>query len=273
MKKTIIRITIIILTIALVLSATAVPAFAAEVEIPMSEERSVSNIEIVTELTNELHADNANAEEVEEVNADHDKIDFIPLYAQTDYNIPYGTYGNIASGGCGLVSVWMVATYMNDEIYDIEDLAIQFGSYHVRNAGSKWSLIKDSAEALNIDMVLSDSPNGEWYDWNMVVEALKNGQPVICLQHKGIFTGGGHFIVLTGITEDGKILVNDPNRNNWEKNAIMVEGFANGFTEQQIRAGACAYWIYAAKEEEAIVKVNVKDLVNRTSSLSNMTAK
>lgn len=47
-----------------------------------------------------------------------------------------------------------------------------------------------------------------------VLNALKQGKPVICSQTRGIFTGGGHYIVLSGITNDGKIMVNDPNKNN-----------------------------------------------------------
>jgi hypothetical protein len=238
MKNTnIIRALTLILTIALTISALAMPALAAEAK-PEIEEATTSNIEMVSKATAELHDEDAVVTE----------IDFIPLYNQRDYNIRYGTYGNVYSGGCGLVSLWMVATYLNDEIYDINDLAVQFGDYHVKDQGSLWSLFKDSAEVLGLDMIKSDNPNGEWYDWDMVVQALKNNQPVICLQiSSGYFTSGGHFIVLTGITDDGKILVNDPNGFNWSKNHIMTEGFSNGFTEYQIRAGAMAFWIYDAK--------------------------
>ena len=38
----------------------------------------------------------------------------------------------------------------------------------------------------------------------------------------GIFTRGGHFIVLKGITEDGRIMVNDPNDSN-RKNHNQTE--------------------------------------------------
>lgn len=249
-KANIIRVLTLVLTLSLAISAFAMPAFAAEIPpVDVEEEETIpaSYFETVSAKTAELHAENTDEESETAVPTE---IDFIPLYDQTDYDIRYGEYGRISSGGCGLVSVWMVATYMNDEIYDINVLTDQYYDYHVKNAGSKWILIKDSAEAMGIDMVLSDCPHGEWYDWDKVYEALANGQPVICLQKKGIFTGGGHFIVLTGLTEDGKVLVNDPNGANWTKNATMIEGFANGFTPEQIRAGACAYWIYAAKETE-----------------------
>ena len=43
--------------------------------------------------------------------------------------------------------------------------------------------------------------------------------PVIASMGKGHFTNGGHFIVLIGVTDSGKILVYDPvsvNRSNQE---------------------------------------------------------
>ena len=86
-------------------------------------------------------------------------------------------------------------------------------------------------------------------NWSKVETALKNGQPVVSIQSTGLFTGGGHFIVLTGMTEDGKVLVNDPNGGNWRKNATMIEGFENGFTPSQIRASGGTYWIYQPKDE------------------------
>ena len=43
-----------------------------------------------------------------------------------------------------------------------------------------------------------------------LVEALKEGKLVIAIMSKGHFTSSGHFIVLRGVTEDGKILVADP---------------------------------------------------------------
>ena len=40
---------------------------------------------------------------------------------------------------------------------------------------------------------------------------LEKKQPVICSMKPGDFTTTGHFIVLTGLTEDGKLMLNDPN--------------------------------------------------------------
>lgn len=66
---------------------------------------------------------------------------------------------------------------------------------------------------------------------------------MIALMSKGHFTNGGHFIVLRGITEDGKILVADPasvKRSNqeWELGIVVNEA----------RRGAAAggpFWVFS----------------------------
>ena len=49
--------------------------------------------------------------------------------------------------------------------------------------------------------------------WRADAGALSQGKLVVASMGPGTFTRGGHFIVLTGITDDGKIKVNDPNDN------------------------------------------------------------
>ena len=53
----------------------------------------------------------------------------------------------------------------------------------------------------------------QWFsgDETQICEYLKAGKPVIAHMGPGVFTDVGHFIVLRGVTESGKILVNDPN--------------------------------------------------------------
>jgi uncharacterized protein YvpB len=172
----------------------------------------------------------------------NETITEVPLYNQCDYPYtPYGNYGTISSHGCGIVSLSMVATYLLDEVHDPETLAKQFGHYNTEH-GSYWILFEDSAKELGLDL---QERTG---DTEKVVQALANGQVVISLQSTGLFTSGGHFIVLVGLTEDGKIIVNDPYGRNYTKNGTMMEGFANGFTEKQIFQNGGPYWIYSKKE-------------------------
>ena len=43
--------------------------------------------------------------------------------------------------------------------------------------------------------------------WDGIVEALKRGHPVLLGNH---LTSDGHILVVTGYTDDGNLLVNDP---------------------------------------------------------------
>lgn len=168
-------------------------------------------------------------------------IDKVPLFNQGDYpDVPYGEHGSVASHGCGITCVAMVVTYLTDEFHSPADLALQFGNYNTPK-GSYWSLFKVSAEKLGVIM------EEQTYSWTKVKQALRNGQVVVSIQSKGLFTDGGHFIVLTGINEDGKITVNDPNGNNWTKNAELINGFANGFEDHQITDNGSCFWIYGLK--------------------------
>jgi hypothetical protein len=42
------------------------------------------------------------------------------------------------------------------------------------------------------------------------VDSLSSGKLVVVIMGKGHFTSSGHFIVLCGVTSEGKILVADP---------------------------------------------------------------
>ena len=60
---------------------------------------------------------------------------------------------------------------------------------------------------------------------------LREGKVVITSMGKGHFTNNGHFIVLRGITENGKILVNDPNsreKSNKEWSVSIIVSEAKG---------------------------------------------
>ena len=57
----------------------------------------------------------------------------VPLFFQTDYpNDRYGS-GTVASSGCGITSLAMVASYMTGHTYYPDELADYFGGYGKNN--------------------------------------------------------------------------------------------------------------------------------------------
>ncbi len=161
----------------------------------------------------------------------------IPHYLQTDYGtIPYGG-GSIATSGCGPTSFAMVASYLTGKTITPVDAVSWCGnSYYKPGVGTYWSYFAAAASHFGCGSVTQTN------DPNRVLKALSEGHPVISSQSAGIFTRGGHFIVLRSVTASGKVLVNDPN-DSASKNYINREFDMMS----EIHATASAYWIFDKK--------------------------
>ena len=156
-------------------------------------------------------------------------------YYQSDYsNVSYGS-GSIASCGCGPTSFAMVASTLLKKQVTPKDAVSWCGNkYYVSGQGTSWSYFSAASEHFGISRPKNVNSISE------VVNALKSGKLVISSQNRGLFTEHGHFILLSGISSDGKISVKDPNKNN-----AINKGYNNRlFTTQEINAAAASYWIF-----------------------------
>lgn len=171
----------------------------------------------------------------------------VPHYYQSLY--PDTKYGNsnIRKSGCGIACLSMVLTYLLDEEVPIEYLAQKYGKYKTKY-GSDFGLFNDTASEYGLTVTKVS-------DWKSVKEALENGQVVVANpRSKSIFTDGGHYIVLSGLTPDGKILVRDPNLYNYSiwNYPIREKGYAEGFEEETLKYHCFPCWIYGKKDLDAI---------------------
>lgn len=175
-----------------------------------------------------------------------EKIYNVPQYFQQSYpKTNYGNHGTISSHGCGITSVAMVFSYLLDREIMPDELAAKYGRFNTEH-GSAYALFETSADDYGIEVT-------RVYSWKEVNKALENGCVVISNVRNNLFTEGGHYIVYHGITEDGKVLVRDPNIYNfgrWSAKALK-EGFANGFEDKYVKY-SFPCWIYAPKDLDAI---------------------
>lgn len=157
----------------------------------------------------------------------------VPLYLQTDYpKTPYNG-SSLATSGCTMACISMVSTYLTGEEHLPDEFARRFNNYEASNI--------QRMEAASTVMDLTYTKTTLWTD---VMDALEEGKVVIVLLgKKSSFTGTQHTVVLTGLTWDGKILVNDPNGANYKK-AALKEGFEYGFPPEMMRKGFSGGWIY-----------------------------
>ena len=152
--------------------------------------------------------------------------DFVSYY-QYNYHQSYGYGSTIANAGCGPTSMAMVVTYLTGETHDPVELAnwsLKNG-HRVPGNGSAWSLFPGAAKKYGIECEqLSVSSK-------KIIETLKSGKPMIMSMAPGHFTSGGHFIVLRGLTSDGKVIVADPaseKRSNQVWDASLIASEAKG---------------------------------------------
>lgn len=147
---------------------------------------------------------------------------------------PYGQ-DKIGTHGCGPTSMSIVVstfTGINVDPVEMAQWSCENG-YYCSGGGSYHSLIPKAAEhwGLSVDMSLKGED---------VADALAEGKLVVALMSKGHFTRSGHFIVLRGITPEGKVLVADPaslKRSNqeWDLSLILKEA------KQRVGAGG-PFW-------------------------------
>ena len=134
----------------------------------------------------------------------------IPKLFQGDYPeiVLYynGIPKSVATSGCGAASVSMVIAYLTGNTdqnpYTLFRAAVDDGRYH--GNGLSHGTLQWLAGQYGV--------YGKWIEGSesAIVNALNAGYPVIAHMGEGAFTEKGHYIVLRGLTEDGKVLVNDP---------------------------------------------------------------
>ena len=157
----------------------------------------------------------------------------VPLYFQNDYPDNMYGYGTIASSGCSVTCLAMVATYMTGHTYLPDQLARYFGGRAINNMAR----LEYGATAMQL-------PYTKNTNWHHTLAALEEGKiAIVLLDENSAFTASQHFVVLTGVTEDGKVLVNDPNRDNYG-NPNLALGFVDGFAPGYIANGYSGGWVF-----------------------------
>jgi hypothetical protein len=154
-------------------------------------------------------------------------VNGIPCLQQWDTRWGYLSYGNdnLAVNGCGPTCLSMVAAGLLKDTTQspaaVADFSVE-NNYCTPASGSSWSLMSSGAKKLGLQ---AESVTVGAED---ITKALESSHPVICSMKPGDFTTTGHFIVLTGLTEEGTLTVNDPNsiarsQQKWDVDTVVSQ--------------------------------------------------
>ena len=143
-----------------------------------------------------------------------------PLLIQWDTRWGYQLYGTnyMGNNGCGPTALAIVYAGLTGKTdwnpWQIACYAIANNLY-VSQVGTKWVLMEIGGEylGLTVDVI------GE--EKELARTALEEGKVLILEVGPGVFTSGGHFIVVTELLENNEVVVRDPNSR--EKSAVTWE--------------------------------------------------
>ena len=205
----------------------------------------------------------------------------LTYYSQIDSrwsNKMYSSVGDrsqtIGTSGCGPTSAAMVVSSIKGTITPdtMASLYTQYG-YRSANQGTYWSAFRWTADVFNIGY-------SECYRLDDAVAKLRNNHYIIASCNQGLFTYGGHFIVLTGV-EGNYIKVYDPYLYNGKfdvssrRGKAIVKGNTVYISIDNFRTYANYQKFFCFKNDRTDVKENTTNVVvsNITSSVSNVNYK
>ena len=151
----------------------------------------------------------------------------IPRFYQWDELWGYTTYSGTAFGLTGCCPTCLAMVYQgitgNHDLspYDMGELAVRDG-YATEYEGTYASFLVDEAETLGLPVSSIDVSE------KALKNALQSNQAVIVNFGPGYFTQYGHYVVISGMTQDGQLIMNDPyseERSNqtWDISQIVEE--------------------------------------------------
>ena len=200
----------------------------------------------------------------------------LTYYSQLDnrwrYNM-YSSVGNssqtIGTSGCGPTSAAMVVSSIKGNITpdQMAELYTKYG-YRSANQGTYWSAFKWTADIFDIGY-------SECYKLDDAVAKLKDNHYIIASCNQGLFTYGGHFIVLTGVEGD-YIKVYDPYLYNGKFDVASRRGkaTASGNTVyvsiENFRAYANYQKFFCFKNDRTDIKENTTTTVVTDNTTSNV---
>lgn len=154
--------------------------------------------------------------------------DGFPIYIQTDprwANAPFGS-STVGPSGCGPSAMAMIITALTGQAVTPDQTAKKAGDdgMYVSGEGSSHEIANNLAKHYGLKSTKIKS------DVTAISNAIKGGSYVIMSGKGGLpFTGGGHYIMIRGVTADGKWKVGDSahrDTNNQEFNPSTILSMA-----------------------------------------------
>lgn len=151
------------------------------------------------------------------------KLTYVSQVDNRWINYPYSVTKNknqtIGTSGCGVATSAMIIDSIvgNVSVTELADIFVKYG-YRSPNNGTYWSANRAIADEFNIEYQ-------ETSNFGVMLEKLKNSNYIIASVGNGLFTTGGHYIMIYGIDGDN-LKIYDPFLYNGKFNTSTRRGKA-----------------------------------------------
>lgn len=160
-------------------------------------------------------------------------MDAVPQYYQNDYPGELYLTGTVATSGSSMTALAMVATYLTDHAFYPDEMADMLAHFK----GGNYQRLEYGNDLLQLQWKRAQNIHES-------VEAVREGKTVIVmLNGENLFTWKEHYVVLTGINEEGKLTFLDTDSSHLEKDWLK-KYYEEGLTEKDILRGYSCGWIY-----------------------------
>lgn len=174
-------------------------------------------------------------------------MEAVPQYYQNDYpEEPYG-YDTVANSGSNMTALAMVASFLTDHSYYPDEIADDLAHF----MGGDYQRLEYGSDLLQLAWERAENVHG-------ALEAIQDGKIAIFLMNQNsIFTWKDHYVVVTGVNENGSYTVMDTNRDHYSKDSLK-QRFETGFSAGDLTRGYRCAWIYdkSAMPEEPFLYVS-----------------
>lgn len=193
-------------------------------------------------------------------------------YAHVPYPSPSSPKATVESGGCGPTCAAMIASNLTDHTVDPKAMAAYAIKIKARVSGGTDMNVLSKGISKDYGLTLAATS-----DENVLLKHLKAGGMAIAnvggdrSGYKGVFSNAGHYVVVAGLTSDGKLIVLDPDYYGGKFNKLHRAGKVKVSGNQCICSIAVlgkdaenrnpSYWLFKGKEDKPVatdMKVIVK---------------
>lgn len=189
-----------------------------------------------------------------------DRINGVPYYSQNDIRWKNSDYSGdndtatMGDAGCGPAVLSMVDNYYggNESPMDYARLAQETG--YRDSSGTNWDFISSATQAMGLNTNQIENP-----DTSDIASELSSGQPVILSGTRTLspnespYTRSGHYVVATGLNDDGSVNISDPRGKNYSRK----------FSLDKLASETGSMWGFGGKGGFGKLRKKVKDKLNK----------